>query len=102
MKLLKDVLNANIILITVIKFKKKRKSSVPSRTSVSLTKRNEKKRNKKFMRNYLKKLSRKIIVKIQANNELNVFVNEMSNEFSKMLKIRSCSNTLFIRKMLIL
>ncbi len=62
---------------------------------------NEKRRNKQFMRNYLKNLFRNIIVKIQANNELNVFVNDMSNIFEE-VEDSLCSNTLFIRKMLIL
>ena len=40
-EVVKDVWNANIILITMIKFKKKRKSSAQLRISVSLMKREE-------------------------------------------------------------
>jgi hypothetical protein len=75
MKLLKDVLNANIILTTMIKFKKKRKTSAQLRISVSLMKREEIKIHAQFFEKVISKN------KIQANNELNVFVNEMSNIF---------------------
>ncbi len=56
-----------------------------------------KRRNKIYIRKIYK--FTKITVKIQANNELNVFVKELLR-FSKMLKIRSCLNTLLIQKML--
>ncbi len=68
MKLLKDVLNANIILITMIKFKK-RKSSAQLRISVSLSKREEIKDSCAIIYNsYFEKLLLKYKqMRIQAN-----------------------------------